>query len=244
MSENQLVERVKLLLGPGPAGSPTAWHPLVSWTARPAPATLPDAPASPPPAPLTASSGDEPIVLTLAQRMAEEHIAAATRRAQQTRVEAEAAAGQIRRDAETYAAQVRAEADSALAAARTAAEIVHRDADAQNAETVRQAELKLAGARQEAGRLIADANETAEQLRRWARQRSEEEAGSWAVKRETLQDQIEALENFDTDYRTRLTAFLQSQLSSLWADQPPVLDLPAADRPTPDGFTRPATDGD
>ena len=46
--------------------------------------------------------------------------------------------------------------------------------------------------------------------------------GSLATKREALQQQIEALEHFDRDYRGRLTTFMQNQLRALWVDQPQV----------------------
>jgi hypothetical protein len=38
----------------------------------------------------------------------------------------------------------------------------------------------------------------------------------------SLQQQIEALELFDREYRARLTAFMQGQLRALWVDQPQV----------------------
>ena len=34
--------------------------------------------------------------------------------------------------------------------------------------------------------------------------------------------QIEALEQFDREYRTRLTRFMQGQLRALWVDEPRV----------------------
>jgi hypothetical protein len=46
--------------------------------------------------------------------------------------------------------------------------------------------------------------------------------GSLGTKREALAQQIEALEQFDREYRSRLTAFMQGQLRSLWVDQPQV----------------------
>ena len=43
-----------------------------------------------------------------------------------------------------------------------------------------------------------------------------------ATKREALQQQIEALEQFDREYRSRLTTFMQNQLRALWVDEPQV----------------------
>jgi len=48
--------------------------------------------------------------------------------------------------------------------------------------------------------------------------------GSLATKREGLQNQIEALEQFDREYRSRLTTFMQGQLRALWVDQPQLTD--------------------
>jgi len=55
-----------------------------------------------------------------------------------------------------------------------------------------------------------------------AQQRYEDIVGSLAAKREALQRQIEALEQFDGDYRARLTTFMQNQLRALWVDEPRV----------------------
>ena len=60
--------------------------------------------------------------------------------------------------------------------------------------------------------------------------------GGLAARREALQQQIEALEQFDRDYRSRLTAFMQSQLRQLWVDQPQVNgDSGKANGPAPGG---------
>jgi hypothetical protein len=46
--------------------------------------------------------------------------------------------------------------------------------------------------------------------------------GGLTAKRQALQQQIEALENFDHEYRSRLTAFMQQQMRALWVGQPEV----------------------
>jgi hypothetical protein len=43
--------------------------------------------------------------------------------------------------------------------------------------------------------------------------------GNLAAKREALQQQIEALQVFDRDYRARLLAFMQAQVRALWVDE-------------------------
>jgi hypothetical protein len=45
--------------------------------------------------------------------------------------------------------------------------------------------------------------------------------GNLAAKREALQQQIEALQVFDREYRSRLLAFMQSQVRALWVDERP-----------------------
>ena len=66
------------------------------------------------------------------------------------------------------------------------------------------------------------AQATADELMHQAQQRYEDVVGSLAAKREALQRQIEALEQFDRDYRARLTTFMQIQLRALWVDEPRV----------------------
>jgi hypothetical protein len=46
--------------------------------------------------------------------------------------------------------------------------------------------------------------------------------GNLAAKREALQQQIEALQEFDREYRTRLLTFMKAQLRALWVDEPQV----------------------
>src|SRR5512133_3193683 len=46
--------------------------------------------------------------------------------------------------------------------------------------------------------------------------------GSLAGKREALPQQIEALQEFEREYRARLLTFMQAQLRALWVDEPHV----------------------
>lgn len=176
-----------------------------------------------------ALSDDALQVLTLAQRTAEEHVAAANQHAWKIREDAEVTAEQIRQEAHAYAEQIRAEADGVLVAARDAAELSSRDAYAQAAEVRRHAELTLDEARAEAERIVAGGEDHAEQLRVQARLRYEDAVGGLSVKREGLQKQIEALEGFDIDYRRRLTSFLQAQMRALWVDMPQSEYVPDGD---------------
>jgi cell division septum initiation protein DivIVA len=163
-------------------------------------------------------------VLTLAQRTAEEHVASANRQADKIREDAQAAADQSARDAQVHAHNVRVEADKVLAEARAASEQAARDARASSDEARRSGDQVLAEARAQAEAVVGEAKGHAEQLRLQAQQRYEDSVGSLRAKREALQQQIESLEVFDRDYRSRLTSFMQGQLRSLWADRPQVGD--------------------
>jgi cell division septum initiation protein DivIVA len=161
-------------------------------------------------------------VLTLAQRTAEEHVARAHHQADKIRTDALAAAEQIARDAQVHAHNVRREADKILADARAAAEQIARDSHARTEDARRTAEKIVTDAREQAETIAEDARANADHLNLQARQRYDDVVGSLGTKREALQQQIEALEHFDREYRGRLTTFMQGQLRALWVDQPQV----------------------
>lgn len=161
-------------------------------------------------------------VLTMAQRTAEEHLARAQQQADKIRTDALAAAEEIGREAQAHAGNVRREAEAVLNEARAGAEQVIREAKERAEEAQRGAAKVVLEARGEAGRITADAQASADQLRLAAQQRYDDVVGSLGARREALQGQIEALENFDRDYRGRLTTFMQNQLRALWVDQPRV----------------------
>jgi cell division septum initiation protein DivIVA len=161
-------------------------------------------------------------VLTLAQRTAEEHVASAHRQADKILAEAEAGAEQIVRQAQANARDLGREAESSLAEARATAAQIVRDAQAKADTSRRNAEKMLSDARARADKIAKDAQMNADEMKRAAEQRYQDVVGTLADKREALQDQIEALEQFDREYRARLTAFMQSQLRALWVDQPHV----------------------
>jgi cell division septum initiation protein DivIVA len=168
-------------------------------------------------------------VLAMAQRTAEEHVRNAHRQADKTHADAVAAAEQIARDAEAHAQNVRREADTVLAEARAAAEKAAREAQTRVEEARRNADAIVSKAQAQAQAIAANAEQNAEEMKEQAQRRYDDVVGSLAAKRETLQQQIEALERFDREYRARLTAFMQGQLRALWADRPHVTGEP--DRP-------------
>jgi cell division septum initiation protein DivIVA len=163
-------------------------------------------------------------VLTLAQRTAEEHVARAHHQADKIRTDALAAAEQIARDAQVHAHNVRREAEKILTEARAAAEQIARDSHARTEESRRTAEKIVGDARAQAEQIADDAQANADHLNLQARQRYDDVVGSLGSKREALQQQIESLEQFDREYRSRLTQFMQNQLRALWVDQPHVAD--------------------
>ena len=144
-------------------------------------------------------------VLTLAQRTAEEHVARAHHQADKIRTDALAAAEQVARDSHARTEEARRMAEKIVADARGASEQIGMDAQA-----------------------------NADHLNLQARQRYDDVVGSLGTKREALQQQIEALEQFDREYRSRLQTFMQGQLRALWVDQPQVSgELADATEPAP-----------
>jgi len=202
VADNQIEDRVKVLLAGMSAESKTSEHPLV--------------------VPGRVHPNQALQVLTLAQRTAEEHVAIAHRHAEKIRTDAQAAADQVARDAQAHAHNVRREADKVLAEARATGEQAARDARAKADEAQRNADQIVSAARTRADTIAHDARAHAEQLKAQAQQRYDDSVGSLHAKREALQQQIEALEVFDREYRARLTSFMQGQLRALWVDQPRV----------------------
>jgi cell division septum initiation protein DivIVA len=164
-------------------------------------------------------------VLTLAQRTADEHVASARAQADKIAEDAKAAAEQAARDAQVHAHKVRQDADKILADARESAAQIAREARARSEEAQREADKILSDAQAKAEAIAADAQANAEELKLQAEQRYQDVVGSLATKRESLQQQIESLEQFDRDYRSRLTTFMQGQLRALWVDEPKVGEI-------------------
>src|SRR5688500_1632019 len=196
-------DRVKVMLGTTPDGA-TSEHALVS------------------PTPVPGLPNQALQVLTMAQRTAEEHVARAHHQADKIRTDALAAAEQIARDAQVHAHNVRREAQKILTDARAAAEQIARDSHARTEEARTTADKIVVDARAAAEQIADDAQANADHLNLQARQRFDDVVGSLGTRRESLQQQIEALEQFDREYRARLTHFMQGQLRALWVDQPQV----------------------
>ncbi|MDI5942605.1 hypothetical protein QLR68_31710 [Micromonospora sp. DH15] len=81
--------------------------------------------------------------------------------------------------------------------------------------TYREADQLLSEARSKAEEVTREARAKADALERDARQRHQEAMGGLDAKRTALQKHIEELKQFEREYRTRLKAYLESQLRDL-----------------------------
>jgi DivIVA domain-containing protein len=93
--------------------------------------------------------------------------------------------------------------------------MAQRTADDHVNDARHEAEKMLSDARTKAEELTRDARAKAEALERDARQRHQEAMGGLDAKRTALQKHIEELKQFEREYRTRLKAYLESQLRDL-----------------------------
>lgn len=136
---------------------------------------------------------------------------------------AEQAARQMQQELEQLRAQGPASAAVVAAAAADGGEqqalrvlmMAQRTADDHVADARREADKLLADARAKADEVTREARAKADALERDARQRHQEAMGGLDAKRAALQKHIEELKNFEREYRTRLKAFLESQLRDL-----------------------------
>jgi len=95
--------------------------------------------------------------------------------------------------------------------------MAQRTADDHVSDARREADKLLSDARAKAEDVTQKARSKAESLERDARQRHQEAMGGLEVKRAALQKHIEELKAFERQYRTRLKAYLESQLRDLGA---------------------------
>lgn len=90
-----------------------------------------------------------------------------------------------------------------------------RTANEHVADARREADKLLLDARAKADEVTREARAKADALEREARQRHQEAMGGLEMKRQALQKHIEELKAFEREYRTRLKAYLESQLRDL-----------------------------
>ncbi len=93
--------------------------------------------------------------------------------------------------------------------------MAQRTADEHVSDARREADKLLTDARTKSDEMTRDARAKAEALERDARQRHQEVMGSLEAKRVALQKHLEELKQFEREYRTRLKAYLESQLRDL-----------------------------
>jgi DivIVA domain-containing protein len=93
--------------------------------------------------------------------------------------------------------------------------MAQRTADEHVSEARREADKLLTDARAKSDEMTREARAKAEALERDARQRHQEVMGSLEAKRAALQKHIDQLKQFEREYRTRLKAYLESQLRDL-----------------------------
>ncbi|MEH1011525.1 DivIVA domain-containing protein [Micromonospora sp. CPCC 206060] len=95
--------------------------------------------------------------------------------------------------------------------------MAQRTADDHVSDARREADQLLSEARSKAEEVTREARAKADALERDARQRHQEAMGGLDAKRTALQKHIEELKQFEREYRTRLKAYLESQLRDLGA---------------------------
>ncbi|MBE1492348.1 DivIVA domain-containing protein [Plantactinospora soyae] len=93
--------------------------------------------------------------------------------------------------------------------------MAQRTADDHVSDARREADKLLSDARTKAEEVTREARAKADALERDARQRHQEAMGGLDAKRTALQKHIEELKQFEREYRTRLKAYLESQLRDL-----------------------------
>ncbi|GAA5196776.1 cell wall synthesis protein Wag31 [Rugosimonospora acidiphila] len=93
--------------------------------------------------------------------------------------------------------------------------MAQRTADDHVADARREADKLLSDARSKSEEVTREARAKADALERDARQRHQEAMGGLDAKRSALQKHIEELKQFEREYRTRLRAYLESQLRDL-----------------------------
>jgi DivIVA domain-containing protein len=182
-----------------------------SEAAAPAAAAVAE-PTAAPVAPLTGMEGQESALRTLllAQRTADAAIAEA-------QAEADELLATARGEAERTVSEARAEASSAVQGARSEAESTLAGARAE-------AERTVTAARTEAHQTLAAARDRAAKLEAETAAKVEAATGGLDVRRRQLEARIEELRAFEREYRTRLKAYLETQLRELGTGHPSTPD--------------------
>jgi cell division septum initiation protein DivIVA len=158
-------------------------------------------------------------VLILARRTAEEHVAQAQQEAAEIVSQAQAQAAEIAGAAATRTESARQEATKLLSEAQAQAAQAIKDIKSKADEAQREKNKILTDAQAKAAQITKNAQAKADQLERDAQQQHQDIIGSLETKRTVLQQQIEAVQAFEQDHRSRLATFMLSQLRSLGVDE-------------------------
>jgi len=135
-------------------------------------------------------------------------------RLQRDKAAAEQAARAMQAELEQLRAQGGVSGDGEQQALRVLM-MAQRTADDHVNDARREADKLLSEARAKAEEVTREARAKAEALERDARQRHQEAISGLDAKRTALQQHIETLKQFEREYRTRLKAYLESQLRDL-----------------------------
>jgi DivIVA domain-containing protein len=136
-------------------------------------------------------------------------------RTQRDKAAAEQAARSMQAELEQLRSQGPAMAGDGEQQALRVLMMAQRTADDHVADARRESDTMLSEARAKADEVTREARAKAEALERDARQRHQEAMGGLDAKRTALQKHIEELKQFEREYRTRLKAYLESQLRDL-----------------------------
>jgi DivIVA domain-containing protein len=136
-------------------------------------------------------------------------------RAQRDKAAAEQAARAMQAELEQLRAQGGAASGDGEQQALRVLMMAQRTADDHVSDARREADKLLSEARTKAEEVTREARAKADALERDARQRHQEAMGGLDAKRTALQKHIEELKQFEREYRTRLRAYLESQLRDL-----------------------------
>jgi DivIVA domain-containing protein len=164
-------------------------------------------------APAATGAGADP---RLAQENAE--IKAQLERLQRDKAQADQAARSMQAELEQIRSQGGGGAGGAGDGEQQALRVLmmaQRTADEHVGDARREADKLMSDARTKAEELSRDARGKAEALERDARTKHAEAMGGLDAKRTALQKHIEELKQFEREYRTRLKAYLESQLRDL-----------------------------
>ncbi len=154
-----------------------------------------------------------------AERLVSQAQEFAERTVREAREEAESTLTSARAEAESTLTSARTEAESTLTSARTEAEstVTSARAEAEGAvgSATAEAEATLSSARAEAETTLARSRETAARADAEVAAKVAASLGDLEERRTGLEQRIEDLQSFEREYRTRLKAFLRTQLADL-----------------------------